>query len=221
MHVHNITVFSYSCFYNSHWDDNSIIFKSLHFETYFKSLFFQFVVFAPKTQLTCTWSAKIQKKFYKQPCTSLCTPGSTEICTKFLWNKITYFTAHFTTVSVCKCFWNVQWVALKRAFNTWPWPCFYYVGTGTYSGGSEFKCLWSVAKRLMLNHVANEHSPTPNQSLYLAEHVNQSKNISADATMLFLHPYMQVWVVLLKFNGICNTCKSNAVSGELLCRPTA
>ncbi len=47
----------------------------------------------------------------------------------FCSTSITYLSARFTAVSK----WNVQWVALKRAFNTWPWSCFYYVGTGTYA----------------------------------------------------------------------------------------
>ncbi len=49
--------------------------------------------------------------------------GNTCLWQRFCNTDITYLTAHFVAVSK----WNVQWVALKCVFNTWRWPCFYYV----------------------------------------------------------------------------------------------
>ncbi len=62
-------------------------------------------------------------------------------CNTDIMCLITYF------VAVSK--WNVQWLALKLAFNIWPWPRFYYIGSGMCCSGSKFKCRGSVAKRII------------------------------------------------------------------------
>lgn len=83
---------------------------------------------------------------------------------------ITYVSARFMAVST----WNVQWVVLKRAFTTWLWPCFYYVGTWMYF--CIFKLVqarigvvqnWNVRwvrQKLMLYRVGKQHSPLHHQT---------------------------------------------------------
>ncbi len=77
--------------------------------------------------------------------------------------------------------------------------CFYYISTGTYSGGSKLKYLGSVPKNecsIML-----EICPTPNPTLNLPDSVNKCKNrykkLFVDATVPFPLPRMKIWTALL------------------------
>ncbi len=69
--------------------------------------------------------------------------------------------------------------------------CFYYVASGTYCGGSEFKYPATVAKNEC--SIVLEICPTPNPTLNLSDSVDKCKT----DIVLFELPYMQIWTVLL------------------------
>ncbi len=70
--------------------------------------------------------------------------------------------------------------------------CFYYVASGTYCGGSEFKYLGTVAKSLC--SIVLEICLTPNPTLNLPDSVNKCK------TDIKTYLLMQFWTVLSNYS---------------------
>ncbi len=116
-----------------------------------------------------------------------------------------YLAAHFAAVSK----WNVQRVALKHTFNTWPWHVFITLVQARIAVFS-LCCLRYVLPpfiiqisgecRYRLSSMKLEVSPTPNPNLNLPESVNKCKSDIKTYSLMqpcYFNFLMQIWAVLL------------------------